>query len=352
MSKKQLDTFDTKFWISIGVFTFIIGAICFFPYWFTSFQLNDLDFRKTGEIGDTLGGIMSPFIAIAAAILTFIAFWVQYKANDQQKIDLQIERFENKFYAMIEIHRNNVNELIIGKTTNGRKAFISLFNELKFTHLLVEDFYENTYKSRMPDDVISKDVRYNIAYLIFFFGVGHNSSPIIIDLIGKKYEGFFLCVEESVKRHQAEWGNHRARNEPIAISTPESFFSLDIKYKPCNGHMSKLSHYLRHLFQLVKFIDDADKSIFTDDDKYNYATTVRSQLSVHEQLLLFYNGVSILGKPWLEAPELMKKYCMVKSSPITIADFYKKPIDVLGDKNANGKPMFEWGEIQERFTNL
>jgi hypothetical protein len=43
---------------------------------------------------------------------------------------------------------------------------------------------------------------------------------------------------------------------------------------------------------------------------------------------------------------------MVKSSPITIADFYKNPKVVLGDKNAEGKPMFEWGEIQERFTKL
>ena len=44
---------------------------------------------------------MSPFIAIAAAILTFFAFWVQYKANEQQKIDLKVERFENKFYELL-----------------------------------------------------------------------------------------------------------------------------------------------------------------------------------------------------------------------------------------------------------
>ena len=36
-----------------------------------------VDFSNTGEIGDTIGGIMNPFIAIIAAFLTFFAFWVQ-----------------------------------------------------------------------------------------------------------------------------------------------------------------------------------------------------------------------------------------------------------------------------------
>jgi hypothetical protein len=36
--------------------------------------------ENSGSIGSTFG-IMNPFIAIAAAIITFAAFWVQYKAN-------------------------------------------------------------------------------------------------------------------------------------------------------------------------------------------------------------------------------------------------------------------------------
>lgn len=46
-----------------------------------------IDFSTTGQIGDTIGGIMGPFIAIAAAGLTFIAFWVQCKANIQRRHD-------------------------------------------------------------------------------------------------------------------------------------------------------------------------------------------------------------------------------------------------------------------------
>ena len=48
---------------------------------------------------------MGPFIAIAAAGLTFIAFWVQYKANIQQRHDIAIERFESNLFEMIHILR-------------------------------------------------------------------------------------------------------------------------------------------------------------------------------------------------------------------------------------------------------
>src|SRR5690606_38694642 len=136
----------------------------FFPYWFTTRSWFGVDFSKTGQIGDTIGGILGPFIAIAAAILTFLAFWVQFKANEQQKKDLQIERFENKFYNLMEIHRNNVHEVIIGETTKGRRAFISMFKELKFTYLIITEYYNEDYIKRHPDHLISDEGIYNISY--------------------------------------------------------------------------------------------------------------------------------------------------------------------------------------------
>lgn len=36
------------------------------------------DFTETGQIGDTIGGITAPFIAVCSAYITFLAFWVQY----------------------------------------------------------------------------------------------------------------------------------------------------------------------------------------------------------------------------------------------------------------------------------
>ncbi|WP_338378847.1 putative phage abortive infection protein [uncultured Flavobacterium sp.] len=305
-----------------------------------------------GSLGDLVGGLLNPIIAIPATILTFLAFWVQFKANEQQKTDLKIERFENKFYEMLQIHRDNVNEVTIGSSLVGRKSFISMFNELKFTYHLVNSYYENFYKTLNLQENIDDEVIYNVSYFIFFFGVGKNSSLIVKDLLGDQYEGFFNSVEEYVKLYQLLWRNQSRIGRPIdVIIDLNSNYTLDIRYMPCNGQMSKLSHYVRHLFQMVKFVDDADKDIFDYESKYNYIASIRSQLSAHEQLLLFYNSVSVLGKPWLDTPNYLKKYCVIKSCPLPLANFYKKPLEILGEKNDNGKIMFEWGEIKQRLNS-
>lgn len=54
-------------------------------------QLNIMSFNHTGEIGDTIGGITSPFINIMGSILVFLALRAQIDANllIQEQIDNQ-----------------------------------------------------------------------------------------------------------------------------------------------------------------------------------------------------------------------------------------------------------------------
>ena len=64
-----------------AIFTRNIPLLSYIPW------VNEVCFNeKTGVIGDTFG-IMNPFIAIAAAVITGLAFWEQYKANQQLKDD-------------------------------------------------------------------------------------------------------------------------------------------------------------------------------------------------------------------------------------------------------------------------
>ena len=85
-------TFDKGFRKSFVWFIGIALLICCLPWLLAKHSW--IDFSTTGEIGDTIGGIMGPFIAIAAAGLTFIAFWVQYKANIQQRHDILMSNLE------------------------------------------------------------------------------------------------------------------------------------------------------------------------------------------------------------------------------------------------------------------
>ena len=61
----------------------IILAGCFAPCLFT--LPGTPDFTNTGQIGDTIGGTMSPFVGIAGVIMTFVAFMMQVRANEIQR---------------------------------------------------------------------------------------------------------------------------------------------------------------------------------------------------------------------------------------------------------------------------
>ncbi len=81
----------------------VIGG-CFAPWLFTGEGCNRLDFTKTGQIGDTIGGVMGPFIAMAGVFLTFVAFLMQVRANEIQREQLHksfnMKQLEHKIESL------------------------------------------------------------------------------------------------------------------------------------------------------------------------------------------------------------------------------------------------------------
>lgn len=137
-------TYDKEFFAYLICFLVVILVVCFFPYIFTRKPLpifiDCLDFTNTGAIGDTIGGIMGPFVAIIAAGLTFMAFWVQYKANIQQRHDIAIERFESNLFEMIHIQQEIINGLLIeelnsGRSQKGRDVFQFVYEAARIVKL-------------------------------------------------------------------------------------------------------------------------------------------------------------------------------------------------------------------------
>lgn len=89
--KNESNLLDNEKWdvltkILLGVSVLIIVFSFFAPLIFTRIaKYSSLDFTDTGAIGDTLGGIMNPFIALVGVFLTFLAFYMQFKANQLQR---------------------------------------------------------------------------------------------------------------------------------------------------------------------------------------------------------------------------------------------------------------------------
>ena len=221
------NTFDKGFWKSFTWFLIVAFLICCLPWLLTKHSW--LDFTSTGEIGDTIGGIMGPFIAIAAAGLTFIAFWVQYKANIQQRHDIAIERFESNLFEMIHIQQEITNELLV-EYFNETKQLREISRGREVFRRIYLDFQ---YKMVFPD--------------------------------GNKKCTLFVALHN--------WPDLKKNLSKVEI-------------------MWNLDHYFRLLYRIFKYIDDADNNVISDEKKYEYTGIVRTTLSPYELIMLFYNGFS------------------------------------------------------------
>ena len=86
--------------------------------------------------------------------------------------------------------------------------------------------------------------------------------------------------------------------------------------------MWSLDHYFRHLYRIFKFIYEADKTLISNDKKYEYASIVRATLSQYELVLLFYNGFS---HPRFK--ELIEEYALLNNlRPELLATNYDRSL--------------------------
>lgn len=347
--------FDNKFRWYCTLFVLIAVLISCLPYWLTSDSILERNFSESGQVGDTIGGIMGPFIALIASFLTFIAFWAQYKSNSKQTEqfrlqanDMKIERFENKYYEMIKIHRDNVSEITINDgVVIKRKAFISMLLELKCAYYILKNMVD---KSEIQN-IEEKDI-VDISYVTFFTGVGENSDKVAKTLLSKYNQESIEKYFKKLKDYKREY-NKEILAPNTDINTSDRIYSVIkkqnkivieynnnkysfTKYLPFNGHMSRLGHYYRHLFQTVKFVINQE---FSDMDesavfklKYQYLKTLRAQLSDYELLMLYYNSCSVLGEKWNENGYLTT-WKFLKNIPTALADFGINPEKKLGAEN-------------------
>lgn len=302
------------------LFSFIAPALFIGEPWF------GLDFTETGQIGDTIGGIMNPFISIAAVIVTFLAFYIQYQANEtqkqalreqnedfknqirQQEIDSQKTKFEKQFYEMLRLHKENLNDIvitqqlkqrskrndsiyedtIIEKEIKGRQALSYLLFELE---ICLETAFNQLLNHSEIKEVVNK------GYSVFFFG--YESEKPDHRLSSKKMNdeaNFFNKINELQDNYKIPF--HTSIKELLLRENIRFQRSIELKYKLFKGYSSILAHYYRHLFHMVKFVVNQERETLTYEDKRNYLRILRSQMSNEEQVLLFFNWYSGFGKQW------------------------------------------------------
>jgi hypothetical protein len=80
-----------KKYLILLLVAFILIVFAFFAPSFLTRYCSE--YENCGQIGDTIGGLMNPFLSIAAIIVSFIAFYTQYEANLNQKEQFMFDTY-------------------------------------------------------------------------------------------------------------------------------------------------------------------------------------------------------------------------------------------------------------------
>lgn len=269
--------------VLIAYFIFVVASPIIFtqqtPQWLIDIFGKKIVFSpNSGNIGDTIG-IMNPFVGIFAAIITFIAFWVQYKANDVLKKDTLKKDATDKFFEMLRMHNENVKELNF-------PCYLDEFASVFKTYRLI---------NKIPLDKTKEAIK--AAYKIFFWGISNKECDepernILMNLANP----VFSFADDMTKSKYEYWDYIQKNRTIFEVSeVTKEFIGQDDLYQ---GRKKTLVRYYRHLYLMVKFI--AHNKNLDYSEKRELLRILRAQMSGEEQLMLFFNWASGIGIQWEE----------------------------------------------------
>ncbi|MBS1489090.1 MAG: hypothetical protein OJF59_000636 [Cytophagales bacterium] len=233
-------------------------------------------------------GIANLCLTTITVILIVYTLYLTKRANKKQF-------FETRFFDLLNIHRENTVQVESGNIS-GRKVFEKIFNEFKY----ISDFVKSKFPEVTPHDNVT------ISYLSVFWGLTDTKGDL------EKYlEKHYKTIDNNNLLFELT-KLHSNINQHESVSPLRGAFT---------GHQLSLSHYFRHLFQTFQFINK--QSYLSIDEKYQYAKTLRAQLSNLELVIFFFNSISPLGATWeLNQKEfrnkLITKYQLIKNIPFSL----------------------------------
>ena len=327
--------------------------------------VGDVNLGQLSKSGDFIAGSVGTLLTLAGTLFIILTFRDQNRENATQ-------RFEDHFYEMIRIHRDNVDQLIyrkeLGKTEReyrNRQVFKVIVDEFEECYKEISHFnlganlntslkvngsvYEKIIKERKlsvsPADFLIVD----LCYTIIYFGIGETGMHIVYDRFEDKLDSAYLLSLlqflslKPLKSHDiyrywktldqlhinafkvlnASKGEvvHDTKKEELELAQRFKDWKVkEPKYtKYYGGHQHRLGHYYRHLYQAFKYLHYT--KYMSSEDKYNHGKLFRAQLSTHEQILLFLNSISTLGLKWElfhskdQKADLISTYQLIKNVP-------------------------------------
>lgn len=275
-----------------------LPLICSQEYWG-----RDLDPQKAAAFGDFVGGYIGTIFVVLGLGFVSATFRNQKSTNEQAAV-------ESRFFELLQYHRDNVNEIKI-EEVEGRRAFVCFLREWRMLRKTVE---------RASGDMkidLEQDEKCALAYLAFFNGSGKNSRRVFENEANARFPQ--VLVEEILQRMTRDWRSFCSFHKGEEIFSEGLYeFSFgptlgkdlpDLGYIAFGGHQSRLAHYFRHLYQILKYISERCPSA----TKQEYADLVKAQLTTHEQALLYLHQVT-WKKTW-QGKDYFEEFKMTSDIP-------------------------------------
>jgi len=323
------------------------------------------DATTRGLFGDSFGAVNALVSALAFAGM-IVAFVLQrYELRLQRKElrdsrgemrrqtkqfkiqsdNLELQRFENTFFHMLELHKQNLQEINV-QGIKGREVFNKLLDQLSKIYYAVEQSTNEIKEKSLvgilgsvwPHETINnwgekriKDFNIKYAYGLFFYGSDFHISHDRNDET--------RLVEDAVLKHN---GDDIADAFKLVLNSEKQ------------GVSSYLGHYYRHLYQTVCFVDKQKQ--LKPEEKYSYVKMLRAQLSDYEQILFYYNAMSSMGTSWLELSDdnlsLITRYRLIKNVPHFYTYFFNEPQAQFKEETTRWRTLHPGEYFFEQITQL
>lgn len=220
-------------------------------------------------LGDFLSGTVASIWSLAALFFIYVAFLGQKQQLLNQQLEIMFSQLEVK-YTRLELNGQKEQMIEQNETLKLQKFENTFFQLLTLFNSIVNSL--DLRKSRSSSEVFStgRDC-FEVFYkrLLNYLNVRCQSHP-----------GF----------------NFENAKIDVTILAYEDLYSKD---------KSDMSHYFRTLYHIIKLVDQANI-----ENKSQYTSIVRAQLSSYEQIILFYNCLHDNGnekfKPLIERYAIFK----------------------------------------------
>lgn len=299
------------FCLGIGLIVLAVFIYNICGTYVISRDLTPEDMAQTGQIGDFMGGVIGSIWALAGVLLYFSALRLQQQemksqrkemASNQKLLDQQL--FETTFFNLLKAQENirnsihayffwieidnysKIKEKKVEK--NGVNFFAFSVSQLNTLHLIMKNYnLEYCSLEYLQERLDSFNRNHEFDEDSYFYDIQELEDLKYMSKI--QYLGFRYSIDIG-------YFNQKRKKNDIRKNITYIYWLFYSRYEFC------LSHYCRHFYNLIKFLDDYNNKLLSEirEDEQekrldiehkinNYLSFVQSSISSSELVILYYN---------------------------------------------------------------